>query len=191
MKIDHLNKILEATEIVPIKARPTNIYDRAGYESTYGRKINRKSSEFQGMAMKAEVFDKKTMQFSQEKALIINSREFKTPTDITLKKIKFNDYYSSQKEGNKWYLNTFDGSTHYHEMGHLYDVNISNKKEWIDITNKWHIETKADMIKVSKGGDFRGENGSEAFAEAFASYFGNKKQGLPNYVIDFFDKNIK
>jgi hypothetical protein len=143
------------------------------------------------MALKTEVFDKKSMSYRQEKVLVINSREFKTPSSISERKIKYNEYYSSIKNGDKWYLNTFDGSTHYHEMGHLYDTNISTRKEWVDISHKWHNETKSDMIKVSKGGDFRGENGSEAFAEAFASYFGNNKIGLPNYIIEFFEKNIK
>jgi SPP1 gp7 family putative phage head morphogenesis protein len=191
MKIEHLNKTLEAIETVPINARPTSIFDKAGYEQNFGRKISRKASEFQGMALKTKVFDKNTMSYKFEKVLVINSREFKTPTEITARKIKYNELYSKVKNGNKWYLNEFDGSTHFHEMGHLYDENISTKKEWIEITNKWYNETKADMIKVSKGGDFRGENGSEAFAEAFASYFGNNKQNLPSYVIDYFEKNIK
>jgi SPP1 gp7 family putative phage head morphogenesis protein len=191
MKIEHLNKTLEAIETVPLSARPTSIFDKAGYEKNFGRKIGRKASEFQGMALETEVFDKKTMSYKNEKVLVINSREFKTPSDITAKKIKYNEFYAKVKDGNKWYLNEFDGSTHFHEMGHLYDKNISTKREWIDITNKWFNETKADMIKVSKGGDFRGENGSEAFAEAFALYFGNNKQNLPSYVIDYFEKNIK
>ena len=55
----------------------------------YGRKINRKASEFQGMALKSEVFDKKAMQFKEEKVLVINSREFKLPSDISERKIKY------------------------------------------------------------------------------------------------------
>ena len=127
MKIEHLNKTLEAIETVPLSARPTSIFDKAGYEKNFGRKIGRKASEFQGMALETEVFDKKTMSYKNEKVLVINSREFKTPTDITARKIKYNEFYSKIKDGNKWYLNEFDGSTHFHEMGHLYDKNISKK----------------------------------------------------------------
>jgi hypothetical protein len=192
MKVEHLNKILEAVDKVPAKARPTLITDKAGYEANFGRKIGRKSSEFQGMAQTAEVFDRASFQYKTEKVLVINSREFKTPLDISVKKEKYNEFYASKKNGDKWYLNTFEGSTHYHEMGHLYDnSNVSAKKEWVDLANKWHKESKADMIKVSKGGDFSSENGSEAFAEAFASYYGNDKKNLPRYIIDYLDKILK
>ena len=106
-------------------------------------------------------------------------------------KIAYNERYSKIK-GNKWYFNEFDGSTHYHELGHLYDRNksLSTKTEWIQLTDKWHKESGVDMIKKGNG-DFSGVNGSEAFAEAYASYFGNKSDGLPKYIIDYFDENIK
>jgi hypothetical protein len=131
------------------------------------------------------------MYYVRKKIIAINSN-FKNIYDMSLKKIKYNDIYSKQMKGRKWYFNTFNGSTHYHEMGHIYDKTkkISTKKEWIDIANKWHNESEIDMIKVSKGGDFSSENGSEAFAEAFASYFGNKSIGLPNYIVEFFIKNV-
>jgi hypothetical protein len=190
MKIEHLNKILEAVDKVPKGARPTVITDKTGYEQLFGKKISRKSSEFQGMAQTVEVFDRAALDYKVEKVLVINSREFKTPLEIAEKKRAYNDYYAKIKDGKKWYFNEFEGSTHYHEMAHLYDRNISNKTEWVQLTDKWHRESKVDMIKVTNG-DFSGQNGSEAFAEAFASYYGNNKGGLPDYIVSYLDKILK
>ena len=190
MRIEHLNKVLEAIDKVPKNARPTIISDKAGYEQLLGKKITRKSSEFQGMAQKIEVFDRASLSYKFEKVLVINSREFKTPLEIVEKKKAYNEYYAKIKDGKKWYFNEFEGSTHYHEMGHLYDINVSNKAEWIELTNRWHKESNTDMIKVTSG-DFSGKNGSEAFAEAFAAYYGNNKIGLPNYIVSYLDKILK
>lgn len=191
--IDHANQMLRAVETVPKKAIPTVITDKKGFESLVATKIKRKEKEWQGLSMNTEIYDKAANEFRYEKFVVINTKGYKTPELMTAKKVTYNEFYSGVKPGSKWYFNQFDGSTHFHELGHVYDngVPTSTKQDWIDIADKWHKETSIDMIKVSAGGDFRGKNGSEAFAEAFASYFGNNKKGLPGYVIDYFDKNVK
>ena len=189
---DQYNAMLLALENVPKKALPTIITNKKGYEDLTKLKINRKADEWMGLSLKINLYDKKSNKFQDEKIVVINSSGFKNPKSMSEKKAKYNELYSKATKGNKWYFNEFDGSSHFHELGHVYDDNkISSKQEWIEIANKWHKETKFDLLKPSKGGDFRGENGSEAFAEAFASYFGNQKKNLPSYVIEFFDKNIK
>ena len=190
MSVGHLNKIIEAVDNVPQKAKPTLIVDKAGYESIVGRKINRTGDSWQGMANSIEIFDRSTRQYKLEKILVINTKSFKNPIDLVNKKIEYNNFYSTQTNGKKWYLNEFEGSTHYHEMGHLYDTNISTRREWIEIANRWHKESNADMIKVTKS-EFKGENGGEAFAEAFAMYYGNNKKGLPDYVLNYLNNILR
>lgn len=187
----HYNKMLEVIENIPKKAIPSIITDKIGYESVTGMKIKRKQTEWMGLSLTNEIINKETFKYSTERVVVINNKGFSTPSKMTARKAEYNDFYSSKKDGNKWYFNEFDGSTHYHETGHIYDNGrISNKQEWIDITDKWHKESKVDLLKVTTG-EWSGKNGSEAFAEAFASYFGNNKIGLPSYVIKYFDENIK
>jgi hypothetical protein len=188
---EQYNSMLFALQNVPKNAIPTILTDKKGYEGLSTLKIKRGAKEWMGLSTEIEIFDKKTFEFKYEKIVVINVSGFKKPDLMSKQKIEFNKKYSEQTKGSKWYFNEFDGATHFHELGHVYDKNISNKKEWIEIATKWHKESNFNLLKPSKGGDFKGENGSEAFAEAFASYFGNNKKGLPSYVIDFFNKNIK
>lgn len=186
---EHLNSIIDAIDNTPINSKPTVITDKAGYEKLTNRKINRKSDQWMGLSLTTEIFDREKFEFRTEKIIVINSQGFKNPKEMTERKIKYNEFYE-KSTGKKWYFNQFDGSTHFHELGHLKDLNISNKREWIDIADKWHKESGFDLLKPTTG-EFTGLNGGEAFAEAFAAYFGNQKKGLPNYVIEFFDKNVK
>ena len=187
----HYNKMLEVVENIPKKSIPSIITDKIGYESVTGFKMKRKQTEWMGLSSTHEIINKETFKYSTERIVVINNKGFTTPSKMTARKIEYNDFYASKKDGNKWYFNEFDGSTHYHETGHIYDNGrISTQQEWINISDKWHKESKVDLLKVTTG-EWVGKQGSEAFAEAFASYFGNNKIGLPDYVIKYFDENIK
>ena len=187
----HYNKMLEVVENIPKKSIPSIITDKIGYESVTGFKMKRKQTEWMGLSLTHEIINKETFKYSTERIVVINNKGFTTPSKMTARKIEYNDFYASKKDGNKWYFNEFDGSTHYHETGHIYDNGrISTQQEWINISDKWHKESKVDLLKVTTG-EWVGKQGSEAFAEAFASYFGNNKIGLPDYVIKYFDENIK
>jgi len=75
-------------------------------------------------------------------------------------------------------------------VGHIYDTNISTKKEWIDIAKKWHLESKIDLLKPGKG-EWKGENGGTAFAEV-ALYIIHKRNSISlGGILNYFNKNIK
>jgi len=188
---EHFNQMLRAIESVPKKAIPTIVTDKKGYDSLSNLKIKRGQKEWMGLSQSMQILDRSTFTYNYEKIVVINSKGFRTAKAMTERKIEYNNYYSSVKNGKKWYFNEFDGATHFHELGHVYDnSNVSTRQEWIDIANKWHKESNVDLLKVTTG-EWKGVNGSEAFAEAFASYYGNDKKGLPNYVVDYFEKNIR
>jgi len=108
---NHLNKMIEVIENTPSKARPTIITDKTGYESITKLKIKRQQSEWMGLSLSLEVFDKESKKFQFEKIVVLNSQGFKTLDQMSKKKIQFNQSYK-EKTNSKWYFNEFEGSTH-------------------------------------------------------------------------------
>ncbi len=132
--------------------------------------------------------------------LAINSSEFKSPSDLSKKKLETNQKYK-EKTGNNFHLNLSGEGTLVHEFGHIfYNRARISTNDWGQIHSKWMKEfdpeskTYLNRPKNTILGGFASiedVNRSEAFAEAFSNYFTNEGKDLPNYVYDFIKTKVE
>jgi hypothetical protein len=110
-----------------------------------------------------------------------NVNKYKKLVDITNRKQEIDLIYTNKNDHN-YFFNKDGKLTIYHEFGHVYNNKklISDKSEWKILCDKWYIEKEIDILK----------NYNEAFSEAFADYFGNNGEKLPDYINTFLKNNI-
>ena len=105
-----------------------------------------------------------------------NTAVYKKISDIAERKEKIDNLYF-EKNNEYYFFNKTGTLTIYHELGHVYNnrKRISSRIEWVSLSKKWYSECKKALLK----------NESEAFSEAFADYFSNNGDRLPNYIKDY------
>ena len=187
--LDHANASLRALETIPEKAIPDALGNGKAFADWTDRPLGRKADQWYGVSIKYPDLYKEgriIWKFGEERVdydiVGINTRQFSIK-EITEKKIAYNEFYN-KKFGRDYFLHTDGELTHFHEFGHVYQHNTYSEKfneEWKWISKKWFNSAKFDVLKSE----------NEAFAEAFADYYGNDSKLLPDYVKEFFDKNVK
>jgi hypothetical protein len=188
--LDHANASLRALESIPSKAIPDALGNGKAFQDFTKSALGRKANQWYGISVEYPDLYKEgrsVLKFGEErgwfKVVGINSREYPTIESITIKKLQINETYN-KKFGKNYFFNTNGELTHFHEYGHIYkkeSYGQAFKTEWDQLSRKWYFEAKCDVLKSE----------SEAFAEAFADYFGNDAKRLPEYIKDFFIKNVK
>lgn len=106
-----------------------------------------------------------------------NCNMYKSLDTISERKEYIDKLYFEQK-GTEYFFNKTGLLTIYHEFGHVYNnrKHLSDNPDWKFATMQWYNECKKDIIK----------NPSEAYSEAFADYYGNNGNRLPEYIKKFF-----
>jgi len=184
--LDHANATLEALELIPKLAIPDAIGNGKAWSEYSGSDIGRRAESWYGVSVNRSYIqgsgkiDLESLRDGYDKYIVgINTRQYKTIDSITERKVYVQDYYRN-KNGRDYFFNTDGRLTHFHEYGHVYDNRlggISDRTEWSQIVTRWNYDTKVDVLKSK----------SEAFAEAFADYYGNGGARIPDYVKSFFD----
>jgi hypothetical protein len=187
--LDHANASLKAIESIPSKAIPDALGNGKAFAEFTNRPIGRKANEWYGISIDyPDLYanGRLTTPFGAApktyQIVGINTNGYSIE-GLTARKTKYNEWYQS-KFGKEHFFNTNGELTHFHEFGHIYDnkyMSPAIKAQWETISGDWYREGKYDVLKSKR----------EAFAEAFADYFGNEAKRIPSYIKDFFDKNIK
>lgn len=213
------NTINEALKIVPKDAIPTVICNFSQYPNITGRKdiINSKTRNNYGVTVqsydikvpkefmtdeiieamkKMNFYNPHTLEVSEtfnlfdsilDKSIQVvgyNSSKYKKLSDITENKEKIDELYK-EKTGSYYFFNKNGKATIYHELGHVFMnrqlKNIPDSPDWKFLCIKWYNECKKDIIKIP----------SEAFPEAFADYFTNNGDRLPDYIKEYIKEKTQ
>ena len=206
LSLEHANAWNEALTVMPKKAIPDIITDFQGYQRYTGRKIDpRWNNGAYGVSIKTEIepfkrgflpdefvkkeqhltnpYTGKTKLQKRLNIVAINKRIYKTPQAITDHKNKINTTWK-KREGNDYYFNKDGKLTHTHELGHVFVNNVGNNhfiRDFEPLAKDWYRKTKIGHLKST----------NEAFADAWAEYYGNKGRNLPKDIKQLFDLNLK
>jgi len=176
---EHKTTMAEVLSTIPPQGRPNFVGSGAEFAKMWGHKLTRKANQWYGVSLTHLDVNFKTLLEETNRMVAINVRQFKTPDLITKAKVATQKRYR-EKFGRDYFYNTTGRLSHYHETGHTFDQRFGMSNNWKQLTQRWYRDQPYDVLKSE----------SEAWAEAWADYFGNGAKRIPDYIKKEIDERL-
>ena len=165
MSLPIVNTINNAISQMPSWSRKNLVISNfKDYTKQTGHKFTRQQLKNYGVSFQQDAFDyyinQKDLPFSIRKELAArggkfnivgyNTQKYKNLKDMAIRKRKIDNLYF-ERTGNNYYLNLYEGSTYYHELGHIvhYEMTPQLTLKWEQLAKDWikTIEELNERIK--------------------------------------------